>query len=147
MLLNPLVIASFAGILWSFLHLSMPVILDRSLKIATGMSLPLALLAIGGSFSPERLRGDLVMAGLAAGVKVLLLPLIAAGLLVAFGVRGQDLGIGVLFAATPSATATYIMAHQMRGNAELAGSIVMMSTLLSVFSFTLALYLLRRIGV
>lgn len=147
MLLNPLVIASFAGILWSFLNLSMPVILERSLKIATGMSLPLALLAIGGSFSLEKLRGDLVMAGLAAGVKVFLLPLIAAGLLVAFGVRGQDLGIGVLFAATPSATATYIMAHQMRGDAELAGSIVMMSTLLSVFSFTLALYMLRRIGV
>lgn len=147
MLLNPLVVASFAGILWSFLHMKMPVFLERSLKITTGMSLPLALLAIGGSFSLAKLRGDLLMAGIATSIKLLLLPLIAAILLTASGVTGQDLAIGVLIAATPTATASYIMAHQMKGDAELAGSIVMLSTLLSIFSYTLILYLLRSMGI
>ncbi|MFA5515692.1 MAG: AEC family transporter [Desulfuromonadales bacterium] len=147
LLLNPLILASFAGIFWSFLHLPMPVILERSLHIATGMTLPLALIAIGGSFSLEKLKGDLVMAGFATGIKILWLPLIAAGILYALGVRGQDLGIGVLFAGTPAATATYIMAHQMKGDAELAGSIVMLSTLLSAFTYTLALFILRSLGI
>ena len=147
MLFNPLVVASFAGILWSFLHLRMPVVLERSLKITTGMSLPLALIAIGGSFSLAKLRGDLLMAGIAASIKLLWLPLIAAALLIACGVSGQELGIGVLLAATPTATASYIMAHQMKGDAELAASIVMLSTLLSIFSYTLILYLLRSKGI
>jgi len=67
-------------------------------------------------------------------------------LLVLLGVTGQDLAIGVLMAGTPAATATYIMAHQMKGDAELAGSIVMMSTLLSAVTYTAALFILRTLG-
>ncbi|HEY7746403.1 MAG TPA: AEC family transporter [Desulfuromonadales bacterium] len=143
---NPLIIASFAGIAWSYLQLPVPVILDRSLHIATGMTLPLALIAIGGSFSLEKLKGDLVRAAFATGFKLIWLPLIAAGLLMLLGVGGQDLAIGVLFAGTPAATATYIMAHQLKGDAELAGSIVMMSTAFSVVTYTVALLVLRSFG-
>jgi predicted permease len=145
--LNPLIIASFAGILWSYFGLRLPVILERSLKIATGMTLPLALLAIGGSFSVEKLKGDLVRAGFATGIKIIWMPLLAGFLLHALGVGGLDLGIGVLMAGTPAATATYIMAHQMKGDAELAGSIVMMSTLVSAATYTVALYLLHILGI
>ncbi len=144
--LNPLILASFAGILWSFLHLPLPQVAERSLKIASGMTLPLALMAIGGAFSLEKLRGDLVRAFLATGIKLAWLPLIAAGLLWMLEVRGLDLAIGVLMSGAPAATATYIMAHQMKGDSELAGSIVMMSTLASAVTYTAALYILRSLG-
>jgi predicted permease len=49
-------------------------------------------------------------------------------------------------AGTPAATATYIMAHQMKGDAELAGSIVMLSTLASAFSYTIILLMLKSYG-
>jgi predicted permease len=144
--LNPLILASFAGVLWSFLAIPIPLLLERSLKIATGMTLPLALLAIGGGFSMERLRGDLFTAALAAGAKLIWMPLLAAGLLMALGVTGTDLEIGVLIAGTPAATANYIMAQQLKGDAELAGTIVMLSTLLSAFTYTTALMILRSQG-
>jgi predicted permease len=141
--LNPLILASFAGIAWSFLAIPTPLLLERSLKIATGMTLPLALLAIGGGFSAERLRGDLFTATLAAGAKLVWMPLLAAGLLFGLGVTGTDLEIGVLIAGTPAATANYIMAQQLKGDAELAGTIVMLSTLLSAITYTVALMILR----
>ncbi len=144
--LNPLILASFAGILWSYLRLPLPIILDRSLNIATGMALPLALIAIGGSFSLEKLRGDLVRTGLATGFKLIWLPLLTGFFLYMLGIRGLDLSIGVLFAGTPAATATYIMAHEMKGDPELAGAIVMMSTLLSAVTYTAALFALRSLG-
>jgi hypothetical protein len=144
--LNPLIVASFIGIAWSFFQLPLPTILDRTLNISTGMALPLALIAIGGSFSLAKLKGDMIRAGFAAGIKIVCLPLIAAALLTALNVRGMDLSIGVLMAGTPAATATYIMAHEMKGDAELAGSIVMISTLLSVFTYTAALFILRTLG-
>jgi predicted permease len=144
---NPLIIASFLGIIWSFLDLPIPLVFERSLEIATGMTLPLALLAIGGGFSVQRLRGDLVKAALASGIKTIWLPILAAVLLVSMGVEGMDLGIGVLFAGTPAATANYIMADQLKGDAELAGTIVMLSTLLSAVTFTVALLILRTQGI
>jgi predicted permease len=143
---NPLILASFLGITWSFFALPMPLVFERSLKIATGMTLPLALLAIGGGFSLERLRGDLVKAALASGAKTIWMPVLAAILLVSIGVEGMDLGIGVLIAGTPAATANYIMADQLKGDAELAGTIVMLSTLLSALTYTVALLILRSYG-
>lgn len=144
--LNPLIIASFLGIAWSFLQLPLPRMVEGGLQIATGMTLPLALLAIGGSFSLERLKGDLVRAMFATSIKIVWLPLLAALLLYGIGVRGMDLAIGVLFAGAPAATANYIMAHQLKGDAELAGSTVMLSTLLSAITYTLALLLLHQQG-
>ncbi len=144
--LNPLILASFLGIAWSFFALPMPLLLERSLKIATGMALPLALLAIGGGFTLEKLRGDMVRAALATGAKLVWMPLLAALLLIGMGVEGMDLGIGVLIAGTPAATANYIMAHQLKGDAELAGAIVMLSTMLSAVTYTIALLILRSQG-
>lgn len=144
--LNPLILASFLGIVWSFFDLPIPLMFERSLQIATGMALPLALLAIGGGFTLDKLRGDLVKAGLATGAKLVWMPLLAALLLMGMGVEGMDLGIGVLIAGTPAATANYIMAQQLKGDAELAGAIVMLSTLLSAATYTIALFILRSQG-
>lgn len=140
-LANPLIISSFVGLLWSYLQWPLPVVLERSLMVTTGMSLPLALLALGGGFSLTRLRGDLVLAAMATGIKLLWMPLLAALLLLLFGVTGVDLKVGILMSASPTATATYIMAQQMSSDAELAGSIVVMSTALSIVSYILILSL------
>lgn len=144
---NPLIIASFAGILWSYLQLPIPEVVDRALHIVTGMSLPLALISIGAGFSFSRLRGDIVVASLSTFLKVVVLPVIAFGLLLLFGITGQDLAIGVLLAGSPTATAAYIMAQQMKCDAELSGAIIMLSTLCSIGTFSGALYLLRLYGV
>ena len=144
--LNPLIIASALGIIWSFLNIPMPLLMERTLMIATGMALPLALLAIGASFSIEKLRGDMVIAGLSTASKIILLPALTGLLLHLAGVTGLDFAIGVLIAATPAATANYILAHQLGGDAELSGSIVMISTLASCATYTIILMLLRSAG-
>lgn len=145
--LNPLIIASFVGVLWSSLGNALPVVLERSLAILTGMSLPLALIAIGASFSPEKLKGEMVKAGLAVAIKIIGMPLLAALILHQLGVSSMELGVGVLLAASPTATASYIMAQQLKSDAELTGSIIMLSTLLSVFSYTICLYVLKLAGI
>lgn len=145
-LYNPLIIASFAGILWSFLHWPFPTILDRSLHIATGMTLPLALLAIGGGLSLHKLQGHLALAIGASFGKLVILPGVAFGLLRLLGVDGIDLAVGLLIAGTPAAAANYIMAQELKGDAELAGSIVMVSTLASAATYTVALFIMRSFG-
>lgn len=144
---NPLLLASFCGILWSFLALPLPQMIDRALGIVTGMSLPLALISIGASFSFQKLRGDLGIAALSTCFKLIVLPVLTGATLILLGVRGQNLAIGVLLAGTPTATAAYIMAQQLRGDAELAGAIIMLSTLCSLATYSFALYLLRMLGV
>ncbi len=146
-LLNPLILASALGIVWSIYHLPLPLLLRRALDIATGMALPLALLAIGGSFSIRRLQGDLKLATLVSLCKLLLMPLLTGLLLLLLGVDGLDLEVGILLAGAPAATANYIMAIELKGDAGLAGTIVMLSTLLSAFSYALLLLGLQLLHV
>lgn len=144
-LLNPLILASLLGVVWSYLQLPVPLFIDRSLNIATSMAMPLALIAIGASFSFKKFQGDMSTAMLAIILKLIALPVVAALLLVLMGVQAQELAIGVIFAATPTASSAYIMAKQMRGDAPLAGSIIMVSTLLSIVSYSVALYILETL--
>ena len=143
---NPLIIASLAGLLWSFLGWPIHTIIDRALSIVTGMALPLALISIGASFSFKKVRGDLGMALLATVNKIILMPLGTAVLLWFAGVRGQEFAVGVLFAGTPVAAAAYIMAQQLRSDAELSGAIIALSTLCSLATYTIILYLLNIAG-
>jgi malate permease and related proteins len=144
---NPLILASLLGILWSFFQLPMPSILDRSLNIATGMTLPLALLSIGGSFSLAKLKGDVWKAALATTMKLIVLPLITAVFMLVLNISGLDFAIGLLMAGAPTAVATYIMACQMGADGELAGTIVMMATSFSAVSYTILLLCLKSYGI
>jgi predicted permease len=146
-IINPLILASLLGILWSFFHLPMPTILDRSLSIASGMTLPLALLSIGGSFSLAKLKGDIWKAAFATAVKLVLLPLVTIAFMLLLGISGLDFAIGLLMAGAPTAVATYIMACRMGGDGDLAGTIVMMATGLSAASYTLLLFYLHLLGI
>ncbi len=146
-LFNPLIISSFVGIAWSYLALPIPQVLDRSLDILTGMSLPLALIAIGASFSIKSLQGEFTAALLVSGVKLVAAPALSALLLVFLGVRGVELGSGIILAAAPTATAAYIMAQQLNSDAELTGTIIMMTTLSSIVTYTLIIYLLKLSGI
>ncbi|MFT5730755.1 MAG: putative permease [Desulforhopalus sp.] len=143
---NPLIVASLTGLLWSFLEWPIHTILDRSLAIVNGMALPLALIAIGASFSFKKLRGDLGTAVFATVNKIIILPLVTAALLWFFGVRGVELGVGVILAGTPVAAAAYIMAQQMDSDAELSGAIIALSTLCSLVTYTVMLYIYHLVG-
>ncbi|WP_419175509.1 AEC family transporter [Desulfosediminicola sp.] len=144
---NPLIISSFLGIAWSYFDLPLPAVIDSSMDIIAGMALPLALIAIGGSFSPQRLKGDIVTASLATIMKIIVMPLVAIPLLLALGVTGQDLGVGIILLAAPTATAAFIMAQQLKSDVELTGTIIMLSSLCSVATYTGLLYLLSILNV
>ncbi len=143
---NPLILACLVGLLWSYFQIPMTVILDRTLNIVTGMSLPLALFSIGGSFSLASLKGDIPKAALVTIMKLFLLPLITAGFMFALDITGVDFAIGVLLAGAPTAVSTYIMACQLDGDADLAGTIVVLATAFSAISYTALLLCLDLYG-
>ncbi|MCD6527872.1 MAG: hypothetical protein J7K75_12865 [Desulfuromonas sp.] len=50
---NPLILTACAGIAWSYFPWSLPMLVSRNLQIVTSMTLPLALLSLGGAFSMD----------------------------------------------------------------------------------------------
>ncbi len=142
---NPLIIACLLGVVWSLVGLAKPLLLDKTLDIVSGMALPLALLSIGASFSLRRFASDFKMVCVAALFKIVVMPVVVVMLLKMCDVHGMDLGIGFLLAGAPTAAAAFVMSQQMDSDAELAGAIIMVTTLLSLLTYTVGLFFLYSV--
>jgi len=143
---NPLILSCFLGIVWSMLKFPVPGLVDNTLSILSSATLPLSLLCLGGSFSFERARSGFRVAALAAGLKLLLPTAIAVALYRWMGLSGQDLRVGVIMMGCPTAVVTYVMASQLNGDTDLAGTIIVLSTAASAFTISGWLYVLHVAG-
>ncbi|MBE0604884.1 MAG: AEC family transporter [Deltaproteobacteria bacterium] len=143
---NPIILACLAGIAWSVLAVPLPGMIDRTLRILTPATLPVALLCLGGSFSFERARKGFELAALATFLKGAVLTGIGIALYRWMGVSGEDLRIGAIMLGCPTAVVTYVMAARLQGDTDLAGTIVIVSTATSAVTITGWLFLIRFMG-
>ena len=144
--INPIILSCFMGILWSLFKVPLPLLADRTLSILSAATLPLALLCLGGAFSFERARSGFRLAALATGMKVILLTALAVAAYRWMGLAGDDLRVGVIMMGCPAAVVTYVMASQLKGNTDLAGTIVVLSTAVSAVTISGWLFLLHAAG-
>ena len=132
---NPVIVSAMAGIFISFMEMNIPVVMDNSLKILSGMALPLALILIGSSLSLRQIRYQIFTLLLSCALKLVLLP--GAGLIV-FIISGQapeDYLPCLILLAAPTATLVYVMAHETKNDTDFAVASISMSTLLSGLTF------------
>jgi len=142
-LLNPLAIACLLGIGASWFSLSFPVFIDRSMEIISGVTLPLALFCVGGSMSRKQMQGDFFPSAVSSALKLLVMPFCAYILIKMFNIEMSVTSKTlVIMLSAPTATVNYVLAAQMQGDAPLAGSTIVLSTLLSIFTFSMWLFLL-----
>jgi predicted permease len=132
---NPVILSALAGIAFSVSGTKVPLIIDRSLSILSGLALPLALLVIGASLSFKLIRSH-ILSALGAGIfKLVVLPALGYFLYRWFELEPQDYVPGLILLAAPTATLTYVMATEMNGDAELAIAAISVNTLLSAIAF------------
>lgn len=143
---NPIILACLAGIAWSVLKLPLPGMIDRTFRLLTPSTLPLSLLCLGGSFSFERARKGFAVAAVAAFLKGVVLTGIGIVLYRWMGLSGEDMRIGAIMLGCPTAVVTYVMAARLRGDTDLAGTIVIVSTVTSALTITGWLFLLRAMA-
>jgi hypothetical protein len=143
---NPLIIASVLGLVFSLLKVPIPVFLNRAMEDVGSIATPLALILLGGQFSFAALHGRLKLAFIATFLKLLFLPFIVMGIAVILGFRGVELSTILIIFASPSAISGYIMAKNMGNDSELAGQIIILTTLFSSISLFAWVFFMRLFG-
>lgn len=133
---NPVIVSAMAGILFSLSGIRLPLIIDRSLDILSGLALPMALLVIGASLSFELMQLRILRVLATSIMKLILLPGLGFALYRLFGLALQDYIPGLILLASPSATITYVMAKEMKGDTDFAIAAISISTLLSSITFS-----------
>jgi predicted permease len=138
---NPVIISALAGILCSLAGLRLPLVLDRSLAILSGLALPMALLIIGASLSFEVMQLQLPRVLSTSVMKLILLPGLGLIFYRSCNLALQDYLPGLILLASPSATLTYVMAKEMNGDTDFAVAAISISTMLSAITFSIWLTL------
>ncbi|SHF42538.1 hypothetical protein SAMN02745148_02606 [Modicisalibacter ilicicola DSM 19980] len=140
---NPLIIAVLLAtpIAWSGIEL--PEWLMTSGDYFASLTLPLALICIGGTLSVSALRDDRSTALGASLMKMVTLPLLATLAAWLAGFSGPELGLMFVFFASPTAAASFVMVKAMGGNAKLAANIIALTTLMASVTITLGVFFLR----
>jgi len=138
---NPLLLSGLSGLAIGLAGIPLPAYLDRSLEILGDSAVPIALLCIGGSLSVARLTGHRSRIVAAAVLKVAVAPAVVMVLASLARLNPVEQRIALIFAASPTAAAAYVMARQMGGDAALASGSIALSTILSAFSLAAALWL------
>ncbi|WP_428243383.1 AEC family transporter [Gynuella sp.] len=142
---NPLIIGVVLGILWSLSGVQVPFLISRSAEYFAHLTIPLALLAIGGTLNWHSARSNQRDVIWITAFKLIIIPMITVPAALLMGFRGTDLGILFMMMATPSATASYIMARAMTPYGALAAESVALTTALCPFAITLGLVLLQTL--
>ncbi|MDZ7723743.1 MAG: AEC family transporter [candidate division KSB1 bacterium] len=126
---NPLVLGAAVALPFSVWHIPVPMLLAKTLGYLSNLTLPLALIAIGGQLTCRSFKVDAKLAGLTAVNKLLLMPFAYTVVAFLLGFRGIDLGVIYLLSASPTAIASYPMAEALGANGRLAGNIILVTTL------------------
>ena len=138
---NPLILGCLAGIVYARFIGVFPVFIDNTLALMSMVTLPMALLSIGGALSFGGVKRNLLTSFLAAGLKLLVLPLLGFIVYNRLGITGLPFKVGLIFFCLPASTAIYVLSGQLNSDTELASAAIVVSTLLSFFSLSAALLL------
>ena len=141
-----LVIAVVLGLICSSIDLKIPQFINQSGHYLAQMTLPLALICIGGSLYWQNFRNNHKEVIWASICKLIFMPLMGTSLAISLGFRGQELGLIYLMLSTPTAVSSYVMAKKMSRYGTMAAEIIALSTASSTIIITLGLILLKTTG-
>ena len=142
-LTNPLILASAAGILCNYFQLALPKAIYSTASSLAGIATPLAFVVLGASLNfgeTGRCARPLV---LTLAVKLLLYPAAALGTAILMGFQGAELAVLLALFGSPVAVSSFTMAQQMGGDDQLAGQLVVFSSVLSIGTMYLFIWGLK----
>lgn len=142
---NPIIIGIALGLFWSVLKLPQPVMFTKTITYLGNMASPLALIALGASFEfcdvKEKWKETLGV----TCTKLLLWCMIFLPIAISMGFRSEKLVAILVMLGSATTSSCFIMAKNMGHEGKISSCSVMVTTLLSSFTLTMWLFVLKTL--
>ncbi len=142
---NPLIIASAIAFILLLLRIQIPQLLLSPLSSLSKIATPLSFIVLGGTFQFSRISGNLKYLSTVVLGKLIFIPLIVFTIAIALGLRGEALVALLGVTASPTAVSSFTMAVEMDADGELAGQIVIVTSIFSIITIFFLVYLLKAL--
>jgi hypothetical protein len=141
-LTNPVILACMVGLTLSYFKIPFRTFAANFFRFLSDLALPLALISMGGNLSFEKIRKDYKATVFACLLKLFLMVGLGWILFDWVGVRGLDFKVGIILLACPTAFSSYLLSSKLGADKSLMSSDIMVSTILSMVTLSLWLWLL-----
>jgi len=142
---NPVIVGVAIGLLGSIIGIKLPSSLNRTVSNVAALTAPLALICLGASFTLGAMKSRLKLTLLGASIKLLLLPAIFIPFAIYLGFSGENMAAVLVMLGSPTSVTSFVMAKNAGFDGILTASMVAFTTLISTFSITWWIYLLRTL--
>lgn len=143
---NPIILSIFAGAVWSVLKLPQPKIIFRGIEYLANVASPLALIGLGASFEFKNLRDHLKPVLSVSFNKLILFVVLFMPVCIWLGFRDEKIVSALIMLGSATTSSSFIMAKNMGHDGKLSSCVVMVTTLLSSFTLTIWLFVLKSAG-
>lgn len=143
---NPMILGALVGGVFLVLGIRLPACIEKPVAQFSALTTPLALFVLGGTLQFSSLKSNLRCIVPAVFMKLVLIPAVMVAVSIAVGMEPLERFVLLTMFATPTAAASFPMAQNMGGDGKLAGELVVCSTVASVVTIFLWVFILKSAG-
>ena len=143
---NPIIIGIVAGFVWSALKLPMPSILHKTVSSIGATATPMGLMSMGATFEMKKATSKIKPTLVAVFMKLIGFCAIFLPVAAMLGFRNEQLIAILVMLGSATTVSCFVMARNMGHEGTLSSGVIMMTTLLSAFTLTMWLDVLRSFG-
>lgn len=143
---NPIIIGIVVGFVWSALKLPMPLILHKTVSSIGATATPMGLMSMGATFEMKKATSKMKPTLVAVFMKLVGFCAIFLPVAAMLGFRNEQLIAILVMLGSATTVSCFVMARNMGHEGTLSSGVIMMTTLLSAFTLTMWLDVLRSFG-
>lgn len=143
---NPIIIGIVAGFVWSALKFPMPSILHKMVSSIGATATPMGLMSMGATFEMKKATSKMKPTLVAVFMKLVGFCAIFLPMAALLGFRNEELIAILVMLGSATTVSCFVMARNMGHEGTLSSGVIMMTTLLSAFTLTMWLDVLRSFG-
>lgn len=144
---NPLIVACVLGCIVLFAGIRLPAALNKVCNDVGSITSPLSLIVLGASLRWKGVKDNRVLLTWTVILKQAVIPVVMLTLAVLLGFRHEELGVMLILFGAPCAVSSYPMAEAMGGDGPLAASQVVLTTIFSMGTLFVLIYVGKLIAV
>lgn len=147
---NPLIIGGLSGLVFSVIRnligFELPAMIDSTLFNIKSIATPLAFLILGGDLKFDNLLRNIKTSIFSVLGKIVIIPAVMIPVSALLGFDKLSMAILIAVFATPNAVSSYAMARTYEADYELAGEIITLGTLISIFTIFVFVTISKTLG-
>ena len=143
---NPIIIGIVVGFVWSAPKLPMPLILHKTVSSIGATATPMGLMSMGATFEMKKATSKMKPTLVAVFMKLVGFCVVFLPMAALLGFRNEEMIAILVMLGSATTVSCFVMARNMGHEGTLSSGVIMMTTLLSAFTLTMWLDVLRSFG-